>query len=57
MAKLDSKYNQPDRYALVLEEHQLLQEATPALKRFLAGVKAWLGGSNEWHRHSGRYQN
>lgn len=39
------------------EEHQLLQEATPVLKRFLAGVKAWLGGSNEWHRHSGRYQN
>lgn len=44
-------------HAYEAEEHQLLQEATPALKRFLAGVKAWLGGSNEWHRHSGRYQN
>jgi 2-methylisoborneol synthase len=27
----------------------------PALERYLAGLYAWLGGSREWHRTSGRY--
>ncbi len=39
-----------------VQEYQLLKDASPPLRRFLAGVKAWLGGNNEWHRHSGRYQ-
>jgi 2-methylisoborneol synthase len=28
---------------------------SPSLRRFLAGVWAWLGGSREWHRGSARY--
>jgi 2-methylisoborneol synthase len=28
---------------------------SPALRRFLAGVWAWLGGNREWHSNSGRY--
>lgn len=28
---------------------------SPGLKRFLAGVWAWLGGGHEWHRTSPRY--
>lgn len=28
---------------------------SPALRRFLAGVWAWLGGNREWHRTSPRY--
>lgn len=28
---------------------------SPALRRFLAGVWAWLGGSREWHSRTGRY--
>ncbi|MCK3826345.1 family 2 encapsulin nanocompartment cargo protein terpene cyclase [Pseudomonas sp. W2Aug9] len=38
------------------KERRLLKQASPTLKRFLGGVKAWLGGNYEWHRHSGRYQ-
>lgn len=30
---------------------------SPALRRFLAGTWAWLGGGREWHRTSPRYQN
>ena len=37
-------------------EGELLEQASPQLKRFLAGVKAWLAGNNEWHQHSARYQ-
>jgi hypothetical protein len=37
-------------------EQQLLANASPLLKRYLAGVKIWVAGSLEWHRHSGRYQ-
>ncbi|MPZ27805.1 MAG: Camphene synthase [Micromonosporaceae bacterium] len=28
---------------------------SPALRRFLAGVWAWLGGNREWHRSTDRY--
>jgi 2-methylisoborneol synthase len=28
---------------------------SPELKRFLAGVWAWMGGSHEWHATSARY--
>lgn len=37
-------------------ERRVLMNASPPLERFLGGVKAWLAGNNEWHRHSGRYQ-
>lgn len=37
-------------------EKELLANASPLLKRYLAGVKSWVAGSLEWHRHSGRYQ-
>jgi len=37
-------------------EKELLVDASPLLKRFLAGVKSWVAGSLEWHRHSGRYR-
>jgi hypothetical protein len=37
-------------------EQQLLANASPLLRRYLAGVKSWVAGSLEWHRHSGRYQ-
>lgn len=30
-------------------------DGSPALRRFLAGVWAWLGGNREWHRTSPRY--
>ncbi|WP_438866734.1 terpene synthase family protein [Pseudomonas sp. L1(2025)] len=38
------------------KEHELLKHASPALKRFLDGVRAWLAGNNEWHRSSARYK-
>lgn len=37
-------------------EQEVLADASPLLKRYLAGVKNWVAGSLEWHRHSGRYQ-
>jgi isopentenyl-diphosphate delta-isomerase type 1 len=37
-------------------EKELLACASPLLERYLAGVKSWVAGSLEWHRHSGRYQ-
>jgi Terpene synthase family 2, C-terminal metal binding len=30
--------------------------SSPELTRYLAGLRAWVGGSNEWHRSSGRYR-
>ncbi|MDQ1427597.1 MAG: 2-methylisoborneol synthase [Acidimicrobiaceae bacterium] len=30
---------------------------SPALKRFLADIWAWLGGNREWHSTTGRYHN
>lgn len=38
------------------KERQALEGASPSLQRFLGGVKAWLAGNYEWHRHSARYQ-
>ncbi|WP_106804302.1 Camphene synthase [Pseudomonas sp. S5D5] len=38
------------------QEYKLLKDASPALKRFLRGLKAWMAGSREWHQRSGRYQ-
>ena len=37
-------------------ELALLTDQNPQLQRYLAGVKSWVAGSLEWHRHSGRYQ-
>jgi len=28
---------------------------SPELQRYLLGLRAWIGGSDEWHRSSGRY--
>lgn len=37
-------------------ERALLKEASPVLKRYLKGLKAWVAGNLEWHKHSARYQ-
>jgi 2-methylisoborneol synthase len=34
---------------------ELLRDSSPELARFLAGLRAWIGGSREWHARSGRY--
>lgn len=36
-------------------EQAVLPDASPLLQRFLTGIKSWVSGSLEWHRHSGRY--
>jgi 2-methylisoborneol synthase len=38
------------------EAAALALAGSPALRRFLAGVWAWLGGNREWHSTTGRYQ-
>ncbi|MER5637620.1 family 2 encapsulin nanocompartment cargo protein terpene cyclase [Kitasatospora sp. NPDC002227] len=38
------------------EAAALVLTGSPALKRFLLGVWAWLGGSREWHAGSARYR-
>jgi 2-methylisoborneol synthase len=35
---------------------ELLAVPSPELQRFLLGLRAWIGGSDEWHRTSGRYR-
>jgi 2-methylisoborneol synthase len=35
---------------------ELLVVPSPDLQRFLLGLRAWMGGSDEWHRRSGRYR-
>ncbi|WP_229890681.1 family 2 encapsulin nanocompartment cargo protein terpene cyclase [Streptomyces mashuensis] len=37
------------------EAAALAATGSPELRRFLAGVWAWLGGNREWHRGSARY--
>lgn len=37
------------------EAAALAAVGSPELRRFLAGVWAWCGGSREWHARSGRY--
>lgn len=37
------------------EAYVLCLAGSPALRRFLAGVWAWLGGNREWHRTTTRY--
>ena len=37
------------------EAAALALNGSPELRRFLAGVWAWTGGSREWHASSGRY--
>jgi 2-methylisoborneol synthase len=37
------------------EAAALAANGSPALRRFLAGVWAWLGGNREWHATSSRY--
>jgi len=37
-------------------EAAALANASPQLRRFLAGARAWIGGSAAWHATSGRYQ-
>jgi 2-methylisoborneol synthase len=42
-------------HAVERESAALAVTGSPMLLRFLAGLWAWLGGSREWHAHSGRY--
>jgi 2-methylisoborneol synthase len=35
---------------------ELLAVPSPELQRYLLGLRAWIGGSDEWHRTSGRYR-
>lgn len=42
-------------HTFVAEATVLSLAGSPALRRFLAGVWAWLGGNREWHRTSPRY--
>lgn len=37
-------------------ERALLIGATPLLQRYLMGLKAWIAGNLEWHKHSARYR-
>jgi 2-methylisoborneol synthase len=41
--------------AYEIQEHQLLTDACPQLERYLAGIRAWVAGSREWHCKSARY--
>ncbi|WP_160109283.1 terpene synthase family protein [Pseudomonas izuensis] len=36
-------------------EDRLLGNASPLLQRYLKGLKAWIAGNLEWHKHSARY--
>jgi 2-methylisoborneol synthase len=42
-------------YSFVAEASVLSSVGSPALRRFLADIWAWLGGSREWHSTTGRY--
>lgn len=42
-------------HSFVAEAAVLSLVGSPALRRFLADVWAWLGGSREWHATTGRY--
>jgi 2-methylisoborneol synthase len=37
--------------------HSLLPVPSPQLQQFLRGVRAWMGGSFEWHTTNPRYRN
>ncbi|GAA2777788.1 terpene synthase family protein [Crossiella cryophila] len=38
-----------------LQDRLLAEQGTPALRQFVAGLKAWISGSLDWHRSSPRY--
>ncbi|MGB7794756.1 MAG: family 2 encapsulin nanocompartment cargo protein terpene cyclase [Pseudonocardiaceae bacterium] len=42
-------------HTFVEEATLLSQVGSPALRRFLADIWAWLGGNREWHSTTGRY--
>lgn len=42
-------------YTFVAEASVLSSLGSPALRRFLADIWAWLGGSREWHSTTARY--
>lgn len=42
-------------HTFVAEAAALSQLGSPALKRFLADIWAWLGGNREWHSTTARY--
>jgi 2-methylisoborneol synthase len=42
-------------HTIEAEAAALSATGSPALRRFLAGVWAWLGGGREWHATSARY--
>ncbi|MCP1475442.1 2-methylisoborneol synthase [Pseudomonas sp. EB276 TE3739] len=37
-------------------QQQLLNDATPLIKRYLTGLTTWVAGNREWHKHSARYR-
>lgn len=37
-------------------ERSLLRDAPPLLRRYLEGLRAWIGGNAHWHATSGRYR-
>lgn len=43
-------------YTFVAEASALASLGSPGLRRFLADIWAWLGGSREWHSTTGRYR-
>jgi 2-methylisoborneol synthase len=43
-------------HAFEAAQRDLMAVPSPELNRFLWGLRAWIGGSNEWHRSNGRYQ-
>jgi 2-methylisoborneol synthase len=43
-------------HTFVAEASVLSQLGSPALRRFLMDIWAWLGGSREWHSTTARYQ-
>jgi 2-methylisoborneol synthase len=42
-------------YTIEAEAAVLSAAGSPQLRRFLAGLWAWMGGSKEWHATSARY--
>ena len=42
-------------YTIEAEAALLSEAGSPQLRRFLAGMWAWMGGSKEWHATSARY--
>jgi 2-methylisoborneol synthase len=42
--------------AFEAQHRDLIVVPSPALQRYLLGLRAWIGGCDEWHKSSGRYR-